>query len=57
MKEQDYIDATNLAKARVAYTTIRSTIFDDGSVNSMLNKACLSSLHMIIEDLEARVDS
>ena len=57
MKEQDYIDATNLAKARIAYTTIRSTIFDDGSVNSMLNKACLSSLHMIIEDLEGRVDS
>ena len=32
MKEKDYINATNLAKARVAITTLRDTLFDDDSI-------------------------
>ena len=57
MKEQDYIDATNLTKARVAYTTLRAAIFDDDSINDNLNKTCLVSLCMMIETLEAAVES
>jgi len=56
MTEQAYIDATNLAKVRIAQTTLADTLFTEGSINDNITRSCIVSLGMIIATLEQRID-
>jgi len=57
MKEQDYINATNLSKCRIAINTLRDTMFSEGGIDDQLNKVCTMTIYKIIERLEAAVES
>ncbi|MDD4390207.1 MAG: hypothetical protein PHW03_05325 [Eubacteriales bacterium] len=51
MKEKDYVNATNLTKARIAKTIINDMLFNDLEIADM-QKLLLKGLSLIIERLE-----
>ena len=57
MTEQDYIKATNLAKARIARTIVWDIMDgDEYGVNADLHKEVLRLLSMAVTRLEKEVD-
>ena len=56
MKGQEYIDATNLSKLRIAQAAILDCLFTgDQSANEALHIEVLEKLAIIKKDIESRV--
>lgn len=56
MKEEDYIDVTNLTKLRIASNIIRDCFFTEDP-NKTRKRSIIANLVLMIDDLEKKVDN
>lgn len=56
MTEQEYIDATNLAKIRIAYAALVDCYIEDDSCYKNIQVGCIMDMYNLIRELEKKIE-